>query len=527
MKTKPKHNFFGYAVFIVLSIGTYFIIKYKEFEAINDFFTSLLMLVFFVMAFFIFLANHGWVSHSRIINIIQKIPNYLPFKHTLKTYLLNLIQKKCKIIVLIRTLDKKNYEWVLNQISAYNSIVNNPALSKDELEDIEFFFVDNNQSDVKKLIEDLNLREYNYIIISGLSAIFKDAIMAREKLNSEDKKSIKIIGSLSSINSLEIQKIIDSNDNIIRIFPPDYDEAKTAMNFLFSKIKSSMCSNGECDFSKEKNNIIILHNGTYGQAVRDKCAYFFDKEFECLDINTANDFCINGIDDSIKFYSFDYKHNDMLIHDQSKTEGIEQFLPKWGEENVKNHFYIIGYEPNISLMLEYLDNALSKNSKIDFSLLFAGTVSMDSWKNRIVNTLSKSKNFNAVLPHKSYYLQLHTIHDANSIQHVHKLALDLYHYKVNQENDKADIEEELRVLLDKHETKITNMLSSYWKNENNYITTFTTDSLHIALYAIKHGSTLLESKSKVLQEYGRKTDILVNGDSINQYAIKMLNKNGL
>jgi len=427
-----------------------------------------------------------------------------------------------KIIVLIRTLDEKNYEWVLHQISAYNSIVNNPTLADNEIEKIEFLFVDNNQNDVKQLIQELNVEESNYIVISGLSAIFKDAIMAREKLSSQDKNAIQIIGSLSSINDKEIQKIIDTDDNIIRIFPPDYDEAKTAMNFLFSKIKNSMCSNGDCDFHKERNNVIIIHNGTYGQAIKDKCHYFFDKEFECLNISTASDFSVKDMEDSIKFHSFDYKHNDVLIHDQSQTEGIEDFLEKWGEKNVRNHFYVIGYEPNISIMLNYLDKALTKQGQIKFSLLFAGTSSMNSWRKRIKHTLENADYLNACLPNCAYYMQLHTIQNINSIHHMHELGLDLYHYNINKENEKANILEELKILLNTNDTLTNKMLDRYWKNENNYITTFTTDSLNIALYAIRHQKNLLESKSKVLQEFGRKTDILVNGDSINQYAIKML-----
>ncbi|HIP26304.1 MAG TPA: hypothetical protein EYG80_01450 [Flavobacteriaceae bacterium] len=105
---------------------------------------------------------------------------------------------------------------------------------------------------------------------------------------------------------------------------------------------------------------------------------------------------------------------------------------------------------------------------------------------------------------------------------MHELGLDLYHYNINKENEKANILEELKILLNTNDTLTNKMLDRYWKNENNYITTFTTDSLNIALYAIRHQKNLLESKSKVLQEFGRKTDILVNGDSINQYAIKML-----
>ena len=74
----------------------------------------------------------------------------------------------------------------------------------------------------------------------------------------------------------------------------------------------------------------------------------------------------------------------------------------------------------------------------------------------------------------------------------------------------------------KHINEVNNIVEAFLNDKNNYVITFTTDSIHIAFYTITHGTDLIVSKYRVLQEHGRKTDILVNGDSINQYIIKKL-----
>ena len=518
---------FGLSIFSALGYLIYYIIfvedKEKQYQEIfqsfctlNDAFTSALVLFGFAFALFIYLVNQKVLPSKNILWIIENIPDFLPFKHAIRNYFKQFIKKEYKIIVLLRTLDEKNYEWVLNQISAYNTIMNNHK----QLNNIEFLFVNKYTDEIKTLIHELNTNQYNYILISSLSAIFKDAILAREKLTEEQRTNIQILGALSSINDGDIQKVINNDDKIIRIFPPDYDEAKTAMEFLFSKIKNSICPNKQCDFHNPKNNIIIIHNGTYGRAVRNQCEFYFDKEFQKLNLNTAPTISDTTLDDSINFYSFDYTSKERLIYDKTESESFDSFLNTWRGAN--NYFYIIGYEPNISHILNVLDSKFENYQELNFHLLFSGTTTMRRWRHEIAKTLKDSKNLCNALTNNSYYLNLSSINQLNLTRPAITLNLPLKQYQPKEENIDVNIKEVMTNLFksSKHANEVNNIVESFLNDKNNYIITFTTDSIRIALHTIEHGTDLLVSKYKVLQEHGRKTDILVNGDSINQYIIK-------
>lgn len=338
----------------------------------------------------------------------------------------------------------------------------------------------------------------------------------------EEKANIQILGALSSINDDDIQKIIDNDDKIIRIFPPDYDEAKTAIEFLFSKIKNSICPNENCDFHHQNSNIVIVHNGTYGRAVRDQCEFYFNQEFHKLNLNTASTILDTSLDSAIKFYSFDYTSKEQLIYDKTKSESFDSFLETW--KGADNYFYIIGYEPNTSQILKLLDTKLEKEPKLKFSLLFSGTTTMRRWRREIVKTLEDSKNLSNALANDSYYLNLSSINRFNLSRPTSTLNLPLKQYQPKEENKDVDIYDVMTDLFKdtKHINEVNNIVEAFLNDKNNYIITFTTDSIRIAFYTITHGTDLIVSKYRVLQEQGRKTDILVNGDSINQYIVKKL-----
>jgi len=493
---------------------------FMGFVNINDFFTSFLIVLGFVFAFFIYLSNQNIYPNKIVMHIVDKMPDFVPFKHALQNYFSKLIKKDFKIIVLIRPLDKQNHEWVLNQISAYNNMMGNSSYDFETM-NIEFLFVKKNTSSIRTLILGLDLKHHNYIILTGLSAIFKNAILAREELSEEKRQGIQIIGALSSIQDEKIQKIIDIDDKVIRIFPPDYDEAKTAINFLFSKIKNAICPNEKCDLHGGKHNIIVIHNGTYGRAIRNKCEFYFDEAFLHLDTNTSNQISATELKDTIKFHSFDYKSNGKLLCDRTNSETFNAMLPSW--KDAHNHFYIIGYEPNVSSILTHLDHAFNEVQELHFSLLFAGTASMNSWRKKIIKTLEKTKHLHIALNNSAYYMKLHRIKNINHLQASEQLNLTLYHYNPKGENREAILMDELKELFPhKHISEHENFLQSFWTEKNNYIATFTSDSLRIARYAIKHNTTLLDSKFKLLKKDGRNTDLLVNGDSINQYTVKIL-----
>lgn len=527
-------KYLGILIFALLFLSIISIILFSEesekitlhttfsgFVNLNDFFSSLFILIGFSIAFLIYLSNQNIIPNKFLLSYIHQIPDFVPFKHALEKYLSKLVKKEVRIIVLIRPIDKNNHEWVLNQISAYNYIMKSPAFT-DYKEKIQFLFIKNNQADIEHLVSNLDLAHYNYILLSGLSATFKSAILSREKLHPEEKDSIQIIGSLSSINDKYIQEIIDKDNNIIRIFPPDYDEAKTAMNFMFSKIKNSICPIEGCQLHNQEHNIIVIHNGTYGNAIRKQCEIYFDKEFSSLDIHTSNQISARALSKSIKFYSYNYKNSDKLICDKTSAGTFISLLSE--VKNHHNHFYIIGYEPNISNIISHLDETFKKIEPQQFSLLFAGTSSMDSWRKTIIETLSNTEKLKHSLKQSAYYMKLYTIRTVDKLQKetIH-MDLKLEHYNPNGENLEANLLEELKTLFpNRHINEQTNRLNTFWRNENNYITTFTSDSLRIADYSIKKDCTLLESKFKVLRESGRDTEILVNGDSINQYTIKFL-----
>ncbi len=138
--------------------------------------------------------------------------------------------------------------------------------------------------------------------------------------------------------------------------------------------------------------------------------------------------------------------------------------------------------------------------------------------------LKKSHNLQNALAQNCYHMNLDSVNKINSIKPSNTLNLPIKHYLVDEKNKEANIYEEMTEIFKnkKHIYEVENIMESFWRDKNNYITTFTTDSIRIALYTIKNDTNLLISKYNVLKNNGRKTDILVNGDSINQYRVKQL-----
>jgi len=518
----------GILIFLLIFLGMFAVSVNKQlgFSAINDFITSVILLVVVILSLFIYLINKDIISSHVAINFINKIPEYIPFSHTMKTNLLSLIRVKYKVIVLIKTINDKNSEWILTQISAFNKIIKKQKTVFNKIDnfDIEFFFVDGYSDDVNRLLKKTNTERYKYIIITSLSSIFRDAILSRENFEEKKRKNIQIIGALSSINDKNIKQIIDRDDDIIRIFPPDYDEAKTAMDFIFSKIKSSICIDEDCKLYHKKNNIIIMHNGTYGRAVRDKCQQYYDIELNKLYNSTTQEIGVRTLHNSIGFYSFDYKSSGEIVYDGVENKDFNMFLDEW--KDAQNHFFIIGYEPNISFILDYIDNIFQKHKEIEKSLLICGTASMKPWRNFIIETIKDSKTLNNIID-KSYYLKLLIYNNINNPTTNNKyidLVIDFYRCTEELKKVSINLEDELQdILKTTNKDLVKKHLEYYIQQEESYISIFSTLSILIAQYTIEHKTSLLKSKSEIFKrEYKDEIDILVNGDSINQYVISPL-----
>jgi len=524
-----RSSLLGFLLFFLTFVLIFEISYHQGFSSINDMISSGLLTLSFIFAFIIYLINQKLLSNHYVIQLIQQIPSYIPFSHTLKSYLLSLIKIEYKIIVLLRSLDEKNYEWTLTQISAYNHILmHNQSISEIKQKgDIEFIFVRNKSNDIDELIHHcLDTTRYRYIIITSLSKIFQDTILARQRLLSKQPQyaqSIQIIGALSSINNPEIKEIIDKDDNIIRIFPPDYDEAKTAMEFMFSKIKSAICTQKQCTHYHQKNNIIILHNGTYGRAVRDQCQYYYDRELSKIYHSTVPEMHTTQLKEMINFYSFDYKHNGKVIYDGIKSQSFQEFTAHaW--QGSKNYFFIIGYEPNISNMLTYMDQVFATQPTIEKCLLFCGTASMKSWRNSIIHTLQSTQTLKQLIQ-RCYYLKL-LIYNHQDLSHpdegVDKLYLQFHQFTKEHQKEEINLQKSLAKILHQEIHASEDILQYYLEKEENYISIFSTLSILIAQESINEQLSLLKSKNLILQQYKNHIDILVNGDSINQYVVSAL-----
>ncbi len=459
------------------------------------------------------------------------MPKYVPFNKFIKESLLALIDEKYKIIVLLRTLDKHNYQLNLNQIAAFNQLHRQRRL---EDLDIEYLFIDNSSSDLEDLITNLDLISSKYIIITSLSNIFKQTILIRETLPEDLKSQIKIIGALSSISDEDIQTIIDRDPDIIRIFPPDYDEANSAIEFLFSKIKSSLCLDKNCKSHFKPSNIIILHNGTYGEAVAKKCKLFFDRERSKLYYYTSKSFTPTMINENIKFHTFAFENNS-FIHSEIKSGSFLEFAKQWKDS--RNYYYIVGYEPNVSSMLVALNDILEQSPQEEVTLLFCATLSMQSWKKSVTETLEKQPQLEPFIHNDSFYIKLLIGGDLSTHSYTTQLGIDLFHYEPSLPNKREPInlEETIQKIfsLNTEDTKL--FLKRYYNKNNNYISLFSAFSLEVAKHTIQEKISLLESKAKILQNYQKilpsssfhPITILVNGDSINQYVIDQLTKKSL
>ncbi len=220
-----------------------------------------------------------------------------------------------------------------------------------------------------------------------MSEVYKDAILSKKYLQKEKQNKIKIIGAVSTI-SIGIEDIINDDENIIRVYPPDYDEAKIAINFLMSKIKNNICHCKKCNFKSKKSNIILLHANEYGEAVKSRCKEFYEQEMKDIDKTTNTNLSTLELEECIKFYSFSYK-NESFIYDFIEEDYFEKYMEMWKAEQSTNYFFIVGYEPNISNMLNTLNAKMGHKLK-DFCFLFSSTISLDKWRMDVCETINKN-----------------------------------------------------------------------------------------------------------------------------------------
>jgi len=123
----------------------------------------------------------------------------------------------------------------------------NRFLEEDEecKEHIKIILIDNatldkTNNDINKFLKGLSDNK-RYIIIATMSDIFDSLLknIGHKLKNKSYRKMVKIIGTLASQS--ERYKNYEGYENVIRLSPPDFDEARKATSNIVTKLISSFC----------------------------------------------------------------------------------------------------------------------------------------------------------------------------------------------------------------------------------------------------------------------------------------------
>jgi hypothetical protein len=472
---------------------------------------------------------------KRVIKIFMWIiPDDKLIGKKLKNYLSSLIKTNKEIIIFMPFTTSSNQESLLLQLVGFLEILDKPikddnknnfslTIQNKDIFDVNIVFVKENSDDIKSYLKDvLDIRSQNeYILITVMSEIYKNAISAKKLLLEDEQKKIKIIGVLSSI-SVNIESDINKDSNIIRVYPPDYDEADIAISFMMSRIKNNICHLEQCNYKNKKSNIIILHANEYGEAVTARAKEFYELAMKDILKTTNTNLNTFELEECISFYSFTYKNNN-FNYDFIDDPDFHEHIDKWIDESSSNYFFFIGYQPNISEMIKIVSKKVIGRID-DYCYLFSSPMSMDIWRNQAWNTLQENE-----VTQTSYYLSANTYNKENQLIKMEEL-LEKYNnnmiQKVGSRNEITNVsfsdlfnKNDVDIYFEKEKTEIEKF------KENNFISTFAKLGMYVAKEYIETDNTLLLCKQKVFEKKEINLKLLINGDSINNFTIKILDQN--
>jgi hypothetical protein len=543
MTTFLKKNSVLIVLLIVIFLTYLFYLIFKDtpsnYVGFADYFASIVLLFGIVLSSFIYLSNSYAFFNKRlgrITNLIIKgIPEDIPFGRKVKSYLTSLLKDNKKVIIFLPYPTITNREAVLLQLLGFLEYLEVDDKDEEDISfklslpernhviEVEIIFIKPNSDDISYYFnEEIDETTYEYIIITGMSEVYKDAIFSKNFLEKDKQDKIKIIGALSSI-SIDIEGMINDDENIIRVFPPDYDESKIAINYLMSRIKNNICHFDGCDFQAKKSNIIILHANEYGDAIKSRCKEFF--ELEMRDINKTTNTKLSAIEleKCINFYSFTYK-DKQLIYDIVEDNIFENYIKKWEEEKSTNYFFVVGYQPSISNMLNFISPKIESKLK-DFSFLFSSPLSLNKWRKQVCNTLEQHNLDND----ESYYLS--AISSSKNTQNIDIDEIKNYYknYKVQKIFNRNELKSiKFENLFNDEDEDIqfmslieNNLINDF--NKNNFVSNFAELGINVAREYVLSENSLLACKKKVFEKNNIDLKLLMNGDSINNFQIRLMN----
>lgn len=443
-------------------------------------------------------------------------------------WLIRFLYKKVKIkhYVLIPYPTNANREHLAHQLIGFSMYLNEKK-NKNFKNNVEFIVVSKDTEEIDLVIKKISSPYRKIIIITTMSHIFNMTLESFAKRKKHIPLNIKIVGTLGSES--EALDTINQPAQVIRVFPPDFDEAKIAYNFLYIKLLSYLCCNDEkCQYSHKLNKVLITcyHSESYGAALNNKFSFYFNnKEDEAYD----------------KIYPFSFL--DANIYKDYTSVDFEGELDFTLDSSYGMYFiYIVGYEPNMSKMLNHVfDEIKQKNISLDkVCFLLSPTYDIMDWKIKILDTIGKS-DFKSTLdrffylkskiPAQSFHFK--KLVENNQLKNIFKFQKTIEKQKILLN----DISVALNIKDDSLETFLfdeffLNTLSNI-SQKPNYINTFAYTALITAkaideewdtdkhLHAIKD-----EAFKKVMDESTYTSpEIYANGDSINHFVIRQLKQN--
>ena len=504
----------------------------------SDYITSVFF--FIIMIFFTLshLSNrYVWANEMfrKIIESFMKVvPKDIILGKKITNYLSSLIKNNKKIIIFMPYTSPSNKESLLLQLVGFlevldekdekdDFILKTPTSSREDKFGVEIVFVKENSDDITSYFKEQLESHNNYIIITAMSEIYKNAIAAKKILSKDEQDKLKIIGVLSSI-SVNIENDINKDEDIIRVYPPDYDEAKIAITFLMSRVKNNICHIPDCHYKSKKSNIIILHTNEYGEAVKSRSKEFYELAMRDILKNTSTNLSTFELEECISFYSFTYK-NENFHYDFIDDHLFDEHIEKWEEEGSTNYFFFIGYQPNISKMIDIISSKI-KNKLNDYCYLFSSPMSMDIWRDEACISLEKNN-----VTEVSYYLSANTYDKVDKHINMKYLLKKYENTRVKKVGNKNEIKAiAFSALFDvKYKEKdiyfgdlVENDRIEEFKR-NNFIGTFAKLGVSVAREYVETENKLLICKQKVFEKEGIDLKLLINGDSIDNFTINLLN----
>lgn len=453
--------------------------------------------------------------------IIENTPSNL-----LRGILSKLFYIQAETFVLLPKATIRNYQHLGYQLNGLNHFLENEPEYKSH---IKIILIDNStiettKEDIGIFIQSLSNNK-RYIIIATMSDIF-DTLLVKSDNKFKDKsykRMVKIIGTLASQS--ERYKKYEGYENIIRLSPPDFDEARKATSNIVTKLISSFCPNEHCDYHKT-NNIILISSNAYGDAVKKSFSKLFTEHKEEFDAST--NFHLKGEELKNRTYRFTYHYDTQegIVEDEENDYTFNQLL----EENMHraiNTIFIIGYEPNISNILKQIDNNMKEkrfDDDTEFSILISATASVRAWRESIIETIHGLEIKNRINEINFIKIKYPKFKDDTPKESKSKESKSIHFklFEVNHKNPKSLNPSKLELKKEEIEKII-------YKEKMNYINGFIYMSLEFVQQIDKDWDiNLLSLKEKLFHNKDRNdkditgVKILSSGDSINHFKVKAL-----